>query len=38
MKNLDKLSPFQQFKIMLESPVAKEKRKLQLHNTDTVRL
>ncbi|CAD8167237.1 unnamed protein product [Paramecium octaurelia] len=38
MKNLDKLSSFQQFKIMLESPQPKQKKKLQLHNTDTIRL
>ncbi|CAD8086884.1 unnamed protein product [Paramecium sonneborni] len=38
MKNLDKLSSFQQFKIMLESPQPKNKKKIQLHNTDTIRL
>ncbi|CAK76770.1 unnamed protein product (macronuclear) [Paramecium tetraurelia] len=38
LKNLDKLSSFQQFKIMLESPHPKQKKKLQLHNTDTIRL
>ncbi|CAD8092134.1 unnamed protein product [Paramecium sonneborni] len=38
MKNLDKLSSFQQFKIMLESPQPKNKKKLLLHNTDTIRL
>ncbi|CAD8170452.1 unnamed protein product [Paramecium pentaurelia] len=38
IKNLDKLSSFQQFKIMLESPNPKQKKKLQLHNTDTIRL